>query len=146
MTGTVDDSVAKRTRPRRSRRRLALVAGLLVVASACVAVGLGLRTEGDGLQPIPVPEGEPAGDVDSASIETRLLSDSAVRWVGTFDGEPWDDTWGFNWGGEGTAVVAEVPGVARYGRVLDVAFNPEDLDDRGAAGARIAMNRLAPSR
>ena len=73
-------------------------------------------------------------------------SDAAVRWVGTFDGDPGDDPVGVQLGREATEAVAEVPGVARHGRVLDVAFNPDELGDRGAAAARIGMNRLAPSR
>ena len=126
------------------RRRLALIAGVLIAMVACAAVILRLRStdEDDALRPIPVPVDEPAGDIDTASVEARLLTDPAVRWVGTFDGDPWDDKWGFNFGEAGTGVAAEVPGVG-HGQVLDVAFNPDDLEDRTTPAARIAMNRLA---
>ena len=65
------------------------------------------------------------------------------EWVGTFDADPWDANWGFNCGRSERAEAATVDGVSRHGRVLDVAFNPDNLDDRELTEAKMGINRLA---
>jgi hypothetical protein len=82
--------------------------------------------------PPPRPETGAVGEIDTATVEPRLLDDPAVVWVATFDGDPWEEVWGFNYGGARLVDVHEVPGVSQHGRVLDVT----------STDAKMGINRL----
>ena len=75
----------------------------------------------------------------------QQASDSVVRWTGTFDDEPWDSGWGFNWGDVGDPPRARpvtIDGVSRHGRMLEVEFNVDSVTDRGAVEAKYGVNML----